>query len=158
VKPEQLQYQLLRAAEYGDVPKIRALLDLGANVKGRDASDRTPLIYALEMGDAELHGVVEALITLGPDVNAQSHRGRTPLMAAVIRGAAEVVDMLLKRGADPTLKDRTGRTALDRAHPGSKVAVLLETALKDRRKGQVDQAKRERTTKGGAQPNRRPQR
>ena len=48
-------------------------------------------------------------------VDAADNRGRTALIIAAELGYAPTVDLLLKRGADRTLKDREGKTALDLA-------------------------------------------
>jgi ankyrin repeat protein len=43
------------------------------------------------------------------------NRGRTALMIAARLGYADVVDFLVRRGADRTKKDSDGKTALDLA-------------------------------------------
>lgn len=53
------------------------------------------------------------LLGFGVGVDARSPIGLTPLMVAVGSGAVEVAQLLLDRGADRTLKDDAGMTALD---------------------------------------------
>ncbi len=78
---------------------------------------------------------IEMLLDAGADVNAQvvdSHtktavlvsyvqgrdqEGKTALMAAAEGGRDRIVKLLLDRGADPSIKDATGKTALDFAQP-----------------------------------------
>ncbi|XP_020903271.1 transient receptor potential cation channel subfamily A member 1, partial [Exaiptasia diaphana] len=58
------------------------------------------------------HGIAEILINNGADVNARTNENRTPLMFAAKRGGVDTVRLLLEKGADPTLKDIDGRTAV----------------------------------------------
>lgn len=158
MKPEQLQYQLSRAAGNGDVEKVRLLVAQGANLKHRDPWERTPLIEAVAEPGLNRLAVISTLVELGSVVDAQNRKGFTALMEAVIKADHEIVELLLNSGADPTIKNRSGHTALDLARPEGKSHLLLERALKERRKAEVDLAKRERTSKSEAHPNRRPQR
>ena len=69
------------------------------------------LIRASEKGDRDR--VVRLLETA--DLDAQDRRGRTALMYAALHGHDDVVDMLLKAGADVHLHDEYGQTALNGA-------------------------------------------
>src|SRR5712691_5405564 len=72
------------------------------------------LHLAAQRGDADL---VAERLSWGIDPNCASSRGRTPLIAN-IRGScpsAATVRALLDRGADATLMDQAGLTALDYA-------------------------------------------
>lgn len=78
--------------------------------KADAAEGWTPLHLAAYYG----HGpVVEVLISMGAKVNVRSENaiGNTPLMAAIAGGHLELATYLMKRGADPTLSDKTGLTA-----------------------------------------------
>jgi len=72
------------------------------------------LYLAAQRGDADL---VAERLSWGIDPNCSFSRGRTPLIANVRRSCPNVatVRVLLERGADPTLTDETGLTALDYA-------------------------------------------
>lgn len=51
--------------------------------------------------------------------------GRTLLIEAVLSGASvKLIDMLLRRGADPQRKDSFGRTALSYAQEGNQQGQL----------------------------------
>src|SRR2546430_11360620 len=72
------------------------------------------LYLAAQRGDADL---VAERLSWGIDPNCRSAKGRTPLIANV-RGSspgAATVEVLLKHGADPSLTDESGLTALDYA-------------------------------------------
>jgi hypothetical protein len=72
------------------------------------------LFLAAQRGDADL---VAERLSWGIDPNCAFSRGRTPLIANV-RGScpsAATVCALLERGADPSLTDESGLTALDYA-------------------------------------------
>jgi len=62
--------------------------------------------------DGNLSGVRSAL-DAGANVNARNDHHQTPLMIASVSGNLEVVKYLVERGADITLQDRDGDTALD---------------------------------------------
>ena len=84
------------AALYGNTESVRILLEHGADVKARNKSDATPLIYAAYNSDK-----TRLLVEKGADVNAHSGIGMTPLLVAVSsHGNTETVRYLLEKGAD----------------------------------------------------------
>lgn len=92
---------LMNAVIYGNAAMVRVLLDRGANPNAKDKVGSTALIQGA--GDPEK---ARLLIHAGADVNAQSGTGRTALhMAATVSGGAEVVKMLLDKGAKVDVKD-----------------------------------------------------
>ena len=57
-------------------------------------------------------GALQELLELRPqDVNERTNVGITPLMRAAAEGHVDAVNLLLKFGADRTLKDDEGLTA-----------------------------------------------
>lgn len=52
--------------------------------------------------------------------------GDTPLIIAARNGNTEIVEMLLNHGADLTLQNDSGESALDVASPGLRKHVLSE--------------------------------
>jgi ankyrin repeat protein len=86
---------LLDAAHNGDVMKVKALVELGANVDQRK-DGWTPLHAASRRGHV---GVLLALAEAGANVEALRN-GRTPLWWAAHRGHAMAVKALLAAGAN----------------------------------------------------------
>ena len=79
--------------------------------------------------DVEL---VEVLLDAGADVNAATRRGHTPLVFAAGRGHSKIVQLLLRRGANPRVIVVTGDTPLSmgRARLDAETFALLEAAEK----------------------------
>jgi ankyrin repeat protein len=74
---------------------------------------------------------VEILVSEGAFLDAQNSYGRTPLMIASMYGREEVVESLLKLGANPNLKDNYERTALSFAEENNYTSIekLLNEAI-----------------------------
>jgi ankyrin repeat protein len=80
-------------------------LQAGADPNISDEDGITPLIAAAWDADAVL-----LLIRAGGNVNAQSKKGFTPLINCA---EPEVARVLLANGADPSVRDADGKTALE---------------------------------------------
>jgi ankyrin repeat protein len=88
-----------------------ALLNAGADSSLKHESGALPIHLAAA---SNYLGALEALLDRRPeDVDAKTNIGITPLMMAATEGHAEAVRLLLKYGADRTLKDDEGLTAKD---------------------------------------------
>jgi ankyrin repeat protein len=59
--------------------------------------------------------VAEQLLNAGAAINLASERGFTPLHAAAYEGRLAMVELLLARGAIPTVKTADGKTPADLA-------------------------------------------
>ena len=107
---------LADAARAGDVAGIQRLISHGADPNEIAGQNRwTPLLHAIHKGQV---GSVNALLDGGADINRVSGNGVTPLMMAAGYGYTNIVELLLRRGADPAIADRHGATALDLALTG----------------------------------------
>ena len=94
-KPD-LNGDLLKAVEAGQLSDVTSLLGKGANVNATDDFDRTPLMMSALGG----HGpIAQALIEAGADLNATAKYGQTALEFAEDQGNSEVVSMLKAAGA-----------------------------------------------------------
>uniref|UniRef100_A0A8C7U227 Nuclear factor of kappa light polypeptide gene enhancer in B-cells 2 (p49/p100) n=1 Tax=Oncorhynchus mykiss TaxID=8022 RepID=A0A8C7U227_ONCMY len=104
---------LLQYCTTGDV---RVLLAMQRHLCGvQDKNGDTPLHLAIiHQQSAVTQQLVHTLLTIQQHkvLNKLNHLGQTPLHLAVITRQVKVVDVLLRAGADPTLLDRDGRTAL----------------------------------------------
>lgn len=99
---------LMAASFNGHVEPMKALIDAGADVNLRVAQGVTPLMAAC----GPYPEAVRLLLESGAEVNATDEiENFTALMYAAVEGLSPVVDILLKHGADPTLKDVDGDTA-----------------------------------------------
>lgn len=122
VPGEWLGYTPLHwAAAGGHVDVIKLLLDNGAHVDARTTpipplmakTQLTPLHLAAR---SDRLGAVEALLEAGAEVNARDFLGETSLHAAFTNYAthtAAVVYALIRAGADPKMRDKRNRRAID---------------------------------------------
>src|SRR5690606_31950656 len=107
----------LVAGAHGRVEILRLTLANGANLKSVNRFGGTALIPAAEKGHPE---AVALLIEAGVDLDHVNRLGWTALLEAVILTdggptAQLVVKLLLDAGADQTIPDFDGKTALDHA-------------------------------------------
>ena len=85
----------------------------------------TALFTACGYGSYE---AAEALCAHGAELDARDNNQSTPLIFAAYGGSTKICEMLLALGADPSLKNRYGETALDKARRNNKpeCAALLQ--------------------------------
>jgi uncharacterized protein len=113
----------LRAAQSGDIVLMKLLLENGADPNIATESKVTPLMVASGIGwvqgvtyewsPEQTLETVKLLLDLGADVNAQDLLdGRTALMGAAHKGRNDVIELLVKRGADLSLRDIGSRDSI----------------------------------------------
>lgn len=100
------------AAHGGDPQMIHLLVAHGIDVNHRDESQDTPLIVSVRAWNASPE-VIAALIEAGADVNARNIMRDTALYSAVYHDRIETVRLLIAAGADPTIPNTRGETAMD---------------------------------------------
>jgi ankyrin repeat protein len=118
------------AIESGKFLAAKALIELGASVNVAAGTDQvTPLMVSasqLAVGEQAKEierrqglrstDIASALIERGGNVNAVNIHGVSALMIASARGNIPMIGLLLEAGADPNLKSKAGKTAIDIAH------------------------------------------
>lgn len=108
--------------DYGDERDIatrnivRMLLDAGVSPNARDAAGRTPIHEAMG-GDGVNIVAADELLKSGADIDAVDEEGNTPLMYhyEVLFDYLKVTEFLVARGANPTIRNKRGKTILDLA-------------------------------------------
>jgi len=148
---------LHRAAVAGDLPMVERLVAKGADTSNRDNPfGATPLSWAdhadqretldwlrsnsrVDVHDAAGFGLTEQLqarLRENPaSVNEQRDQWRlaraTPLHIAALMNRADIVELLLNAGADPTLRAANGQTPLEVAEQSNATATsaLLRARL-----------------------------
>jgi len=103
---------LMLAAYKGNMAAVRALLDKGAEP---NQTGWTALHYAAASGHND---IVQLLLDRYAYIDAESPNQTTPIMMAARGGHILTVKLLLDEGADATLKNGAGMTAIDFARAG----------------------------------------
>ena len=118
---------LLQATASDRIDTMKLLLAHGADTNMVFGIYDAPFIVACDCNNIK---AIRLLLAYGADINAVAKNGDTPLIRAVHRHVPHrgLVQFLLERGADPSLADKHGKTALDYAEEGSEVAQLLINA------------------------------
>lgn len=102
-------------AKYPSEDNIRALVNGGASVNGRDSKGNSPLLLALSMKDYTPVGICKILITAGASVNDKNADGDTPIIieACKYNYSSEILSLLISYGADVNvISSKTGETPL----------------------------------------------
>lgn len=99
---------------FGHADVVQALVDAGANTKLTESSGINLLHWATITNRA---AVIPVLAKAGVHINATDDFGYTPLMyaATIDQGDAEALKALLAAGADRSIRNDEGRTALEQA-------------------------------------------
>lgn len=129
------------AAGGGNSDSVTLLLASGSNVNALNLARNTPLHSAAFVGSVDC---VRALLAAGASINAVNHAGSTPLAIAVSdpRRHVDVTLALLSAGAEPSVRDASGRTALDRAAGSSRLSAVGELLPGDERARTIREALR----------------
>ena len=108
---------IIYAAARAKLDIVKRLLGRNIDINGRYPHDLTLLMWASgadeKVPEADALEVVKYLVDAGARIDDRDARGRTALMIAAEGGRAEIVALLLRRGADPSLRDQAGKRAAD---------------------------------------------
>ncbi|MBS1824344.1 MAG: ankyrin repeat domain-containing protein [Acidobacteria bacterium] len=113
---------LMHAASVGSIEAMRLLMKAGADVNAKNGLDATSLVWSASNAEK-----AKLLIDAGAQVNVRTKMSRTPLMmAASYPGNTATVKLLLEKGADTTVTEVRGNTALvDAARTDNTEAIRL---------------------------------
>ena len=79
------------------------------------------LNVAISKGDL---AKVQQLVEIGVDVNKKDERGKTPLMYAILFKQTEIVDYLIRNGADFRAEDKNGLSISDYAEQSKSEEII----------------------------------
>jgi ankyrin repeat protein len=114
IKNPQRETPLMLAAITNQLDWTKKLIEKGADV---NQPGWTPLHYAVTKGST---AIMRLLIENHAYLDAASPNGTTPLMMAAHYGTPMATKLLLEEGADPTIKNQLGLTALEFARRANK--------------------------------------
>jgi ankyrin repeat protein len=102
------------AVTFGYADVLKAFVDAGADVSGAESTGVNLLHWATITNRAE---VIPILLAAGVPLDEVDGFGFTPLMYAVTldQGETGALEMLLKTGADRSIKNEEGRTPVQQA-------------------------------------------
>ena len=110
IRNAQGESPLMMAAIKGHLEMVRLLIDHKAEV---NKPGWTPLHYASANPEASSTAIVALLLEKYAYIDAESPNKTTPLMMAARYGHADAVKLLLQEGADASLRNQQGMTAVD---------------------------------------------
>jgi len=115
---------------------LKGYIDICRKLIARDADVNkpgwTPLHYAATNGHVD---IIRLLLDNHAYIDAESPNGSTPLMMAAMYGTTDAVKELLDTGADPSLKNTIGLSAIDFARQVQRddAVALIAAAVRRRR-------------------------
>jgi len=100
------------AAKRGNADLVIKLVQDGLDVNQPNLEGQTPLMLAAQ-AEQNVVAVVNLLLTQGAKVNEVDRYGNTALIYAAQTGDLDAVKALVAHGADASIKNKSGATALN---------------------------------------------
>lgn len=124
------------AIYHSPLPFIRTLLELGADPNYGDHAGFPSIIAALSSQRPEKYEIVEMMLAAGADIQQRGVNDYTPLHYAATVNDVKAVELLLRHGADPSVRTNIDSytTPLEEAEmlgAGDAARVLREFAERD---------------------------
>ena len=105
-----LDHQLLNAADNSNYQEVMNLTDQWANINTQNPNGITPLMYGCMHRNIQ---IVDALILMGANVNIRNHRGQTALMVAIENCDYDIMLLLMGADTDLDITDDNHERAID---------------------------------------------
>jgi ankyrin repeat protein len=127
-----------------NIPLLKYLINKGADITVKDDAGETLLsssiLYNLQnkISIDQYIKLINFLVQKGLDINSQNQFGETPLMYAVALNDLLLMNNILHLGANSSLKDNFGRTALYQAVEKGPVGIKLTERLLETYKAETD--------------------
>lgn len=97
---------ITNAIDCGCIDSVKWMLKKGVNLNFRDEEGVTPLLSAIDRELPNKYEIFELLINEGAPINKRGWNDWTPLHQAAVREDIEALKILLKNGADLTIRTR----------------------------------------------------
>jgi len=107
--PHEEEYNLMIAADEGNLPAIKLLVERGADINIKSFEGATPLLFAIENGDLV---TTAYLLELGADPDIKPYEGYGALISTVRYDDINMAEYLIRQGANINITDKEGRTPL----------------------------------------------
>lgn len=115
---------LLVACERDNLNLVQVLVSKGADIHTTDKDGRSPLAIASFCGCLEVLDYFLGMEDVSSFINRQDSNGCTPLWLAARTGNVKVVRKLMHAGADATIQNNAGLSAMDVAEKFQKQQVV----------------------------------
>jgi ankyrin repeat protein len=124
---------IINAIDSGSLASVKWMIERRVNLNFRDLEGYTPLHTALEQAVPLRYELLEMLISAGAPINLKGGNDWTPAHAAAARDDVRALEILVKHGADLTIRTSIDdyATPLEEARTlgASKAVEFLEGAV-----------------------------
>ena len=124
---------ITNAIDSGSLESVKWILSKGVDLSFRDPEGYTPLLSAMDRGLPGKYEIIQLLINHGAPINRKGINDWTPLHLAAVREDLEALQILLKNGADASIRTEIDgyATPLEEARSLGKLksVAFLESAV-----------------------------